>query len=74
MSSRVDDFQVRVLVAVFLGLVLFSCFILVTIGYCSGINKGYKDGYTQALDDIRLGKTPRYKLVQTAEKWVEVAR
>lgn len=33
---------------------------------------GFEKGYTTALDDIRLGKPARYKLVQTAEKWVGV--
>lgn len=40
------------------------------IGYRIGIGKGY----IQALDDIRLGKPAKYKLVKTAEKWVEVER
>jgi hypothetical protein len=72
MRSSVDDFKFRVIVAVFLGIILLSCVFLVSIGY--GINKGYKEGYIQALNDIRLGKTPKYKLVQVAEKWVEVEK
>ena len=44
------------------------------IGFALGAQSGAETGYTAALDDIRLGKTTRYKLVQTAEKWVEVER
>lgn len=44
--------------------------VLVFIGFGCGRDSGYKE----CLDDIRLGKTPRYKLVQTAEKWVEVEK
>ena len=27
-------------------------------------------GYKECLDDARLGKPPKYKLVETAKKWV----
>lgn len=50
--------------------------ILFTVAFLMGfaMNKdtNWKDGYLTALDDIRLGKPAKYKLVQTAEKWVEV--
>ena len=42
------------------------------VGVAFGSDKGFRSGYIQALDDARLGKPARYKLVQTAEKWVEV--
>lgn len=74
MSSGVDDFKVWVATVVFLGIVLFSCVFLVALGYGYGFSSGYEDGYIQALDDIRLGKTPKYKLVKVAEKWVEVEK
>lgn len=55
---------------------ILAIVILFTVAFLMGfiINKdtNWRDGYVTALDDIRLGKTPRYKLVQTAEKWVEV--
>jgi hypothetical protein len=53
-----------------LGIVLFVFveFIIAALGYGCGRDSGY----IECLDDMRLGKTPRYKLVQTAEKWVEV--
>lgn len=41
-------------------------------GFAFGYGKGREKGYTDALDDARLGKPAKYKLVQTAEKWVEV--
>lgn len=74
MSSRVDDFTCWVGTVVFFGLVLFSYVFLTAIAFYYGVDKGHKDGYIQALDDIRLGNTPKYKLVQIAEKWVEVER
>lgn len=46
------------------------CGVPCLIGYRLGMDKGY----IQALDDARLGKPAKYKLVQTAEKWVEVER
>jgi hypothetical protein len=51
--------------------ILFTVAFLV--GFAMNKDTNWKDGYVTALDDIRLGKTPRYKLEQTAEKWVEVA-
>ena len=74
MSSRVDDFKCRVVTAIILGSVLFSYGFLIAIGFGFGFGKGYKEGYISALDDIRLGKPVKYKLVQTAEKWVEVEK
>ena len=58
--------------------IIFFLLIISAIGYnygkTAGYNGGYKDGYTSALDDIRLGKAPKYKLVKIAEKWVEVEK
>ena len=57
---------------------ILAIVILFTVAFLMGvaINKdtNWRDGYVTALEDIRLGKTPRYKLVQTAEKWVEVEK
>lgn len=50
--------------------VFLAVFVSVTAGYA----KGWEKGYIAALDDARLGKPARYKLVQTAEKWVEVEK
>lgn len=47
-----------------------AVFAIFTIGRASG----FEAGYTAALDDARLGKPAKYKLVQTAEKWVEVEK
>ena len=71
MSYRVDDFKATVVGAVFL---VTFCAFLVVIGYIFGVAKGREDGYIRALDDIRLGKEPKYKLVKIAEKWVEVEK
>lgn len=58
--------------------IIFFLLIISAIGYnygkTRGCKDGYKDGYTSALDDIRLGKTPKYKLVKIAEQWVEVEK
>ena len=52
-------------------LILFILlFILFFVGYFCGKDSGYKE----CLDDIRLGKPAKFKLVQTSEKWVEVKR
>lgn len=53
---------------------ILAVFTLALIGFAVGLGVGFKNGYTAALDDARLGKPARYKLVQTAEKWVEVER
>lgn len=50
--------------------VFLAAFVSVTAGYA----KGWESGYISALDDARLGKPAKYKLVQTAEKWVEVGK
>lgn len=54
-----------VIILVSLAVAVFAIF---TIGRAFG----FEEGYTAALDDARLGKPAKYKLVQTAEKWVEV--
>jgi hypothetical protein len=60
---------------ILVGSILFLIFAAgVTIGVVVGFTRGEKQGYIQALDDARLGKPAKYKLVQTAEKWVEVER
>lgn len=50
-------------ILVLLGILLF---------FIPGCIVGERQGYIQALDDARLGKPAKYKLEQTAEKWVEV--
>jgi hypothetical protein len=60
---------------ILVGSILFLIFAAgVTIGIMVGFTWGEKHGYTAALDDARLGKPAKYKLVQAAEKWVEVER
>lgn len=59
--------------------VLIAMFIVVFVMLYSfarhcGEKEGFQRGYISALDDIRLGKPAKYKLVKTAEKWVEVKR
>lgn len=55
---------------VFPALVLFILIIIpFLVGYCFGRDNGYKE----CLEDIRMGRPAKFKLVQTAEKWVEVA-
>lgn len=46
---------------------------VILIGSAVVYGIGLKKGYIAALDDARLGNPPKYKLVQTAEKWVKVA-
>lgn len=57
---------------------ILAIVILFTVAFLAGfaMNKdtNWKDGYVTALDDARLGKPAKYKLVQTAEKWVEVEK
>lgn len=58
-----------------IGDILVGIAVLLAVGFVSfmlGYDKGHEKGYTDALDDIRMGKPAKYKLVQTAEKWVEV--
>ena len=61
-------------VASFFFIVLLLALITAPVWVSCIYDRAYKRGYTQALDDARLGKPARYKLVQTAEKWVEVAK
>ena len=51
--------------AIILSILIITTFL---VGYFVGKDKGYKE----CLDDIRLGKPAKYKLVQTSEKLVEV--
>lgn len=55
---------------IILAFLAVAVFVIFTIGRAFG----FKDGYTAALDDARFGKPAKYKLVQTAEKWVEVEK
>lgn len=50
------------------------CVMLYSFARHCGEKEGFQRGYISALEDIRLGKTPKYKLVKTAEKWVEVEK
>lgn len=60
---------------ILVGSILFLIFAAgATIGVGVGFACGEKHGYIAALDDARLGKPAKYKLVQTAEKWVEVEK
>jgi hypothetical protein len=55
--------------------VIVSCFItgmLCMLCLSIGEDRGFRLGYIAALDDIRQGNPAKYKLVQVAEKWVEV--
>lgn len=52
-----------VAIIIFVSAVLFIAFGTV---YEFGVETGYKE----CLDDARLGKPPKYKLVETAKKWV----
>ena len=55
-----------------LPVIVFS--ILFIIPFLVGYFFGKDNGYKECLDDIRMGKPAKYKLVQTAEKWVEVEK
>lgn len=60
---------------ILVGSILFLIFAAgVAVGVTAGYAKGWERGYTAALDDARLGKPARYKLVETAKKWVEVEK
>lgn len=49
-------------------------FILLIIPFVVGYYLGKDNGYKECLEDIRLGRPAKFKLVQTAEKWVEVRK
>ncbi|MBO7330056.1 MAG: hypothetical protein J6W00_14940 [Lentisphaeria bacterium] len=66
------DFWRDVIIDVIGGVAVLVAFTL--LGFLVGYDKGQEKGYTAALDDARLGKPAKYKLVQTAEKWVEVEK
>lgn len=53
---------------------IMSFALLCGVPFVIGCRIGMDKGYIQALDDARLGKSAKYKLVETAEKWVEVER
>lgn len=58
-------------------LVALICFGVTLVAFVFSVifyHVGFEKGYTTALDDIRLGKPAKYKLVQAAEKWVEVEK
>jgi hypothetical protein len=54
--------------------IAIGAFLVVFVSVTAGYAKGRERGYTAALDDARLGNPPKYKLVQTAEKWVEAGK
>ena len=62
----------EIIIGILIGMAVL--FLFAFFGFAVGYSIGEKKGYTDALDDARLGKPARYKLVQTAEKWVEVKR
>lgn len=64
-----DDFEKGLVALICLGVTMVA-FVFSVIFY----HVGFEEGYTVALDDIRLRKPAKYKLVQTAEKWVGVER
>lgn len=53
----------------FISILLISCIIPLSAWV---YGNGWENGYKECLDDIRLGRPAKFKLVQTAEKWVEV--
>lgn len=55
----------------FISMLLIACSIPLM---CAVHSKGWEKGYKECLDDIRLGRPAKFKLVQTAEKWVEVEK
>ncbi len=76
MKEKVKDYgysvcvvfpMILILLFVFIGL---PCMVFFSIGE----EKGFRSGYIAALDDARQGKPAKYKLVQVAEKWVEVKK
>lgn len=74
MTAKDTERMVGWRVASFFFIVLLLALITAPVWVSCINDRAYKRGYIQALDDIRLGKMPRYKLVKTAEKWVEVRR
>lgn len=64
------DFWGKVIIDLIVGAAVML--VLVFCGFLAGYDKGHEKGYTDALDDARLGKPAKYKFVQAAEKWVEV--
>ena len=61
-------------VASFFFIILLLAIITSPVWVTCIYDRAYKRGYIQALDDARRGKPAKYKLVQVAEKWVEVER
>ena len=47
-------------------LILVGIAFVFAMGYVIGVEVGYKE----CLDDARLGKPPRYELVEVSKKWV----
>lgn len=69
MNLGIEHF-IGVLIAMF----IVICVMLYSFARRQGVEEGFKRGYISALDDIRLGKPAKFKLVKTAEKWVEVEK
>lgn len=54
-----------------IGILIFILFVLGAV-CCFSYDFGKEAGYKECLDDARLGKPPKYKLVETAKKWERV--
>lgn len=54
--------------------IVILIFILFVLGamFCIGYDFGKEAGYKECLDDARLGKPPKYKLVEVSKKWVRI--
>lgn len=57
-----------------IALFIIICVLLYSFAKSCGEKEGFQRGYISDLDDIRLGEPTKFKLVQTAEKWVEVEK
>lgn len=52
-----------------IAILFFILFVLASM-LCTGYAIGKESGYKECLDDARLGKPPKYKLVEVSKKWV----
>ena len=68
------DLGIEHFIGVLIAMFIVICLMLYSFARSQGEKEGFQIGYISALDDIRLGKPAKYKLVKTAEKWVEVEK
>ena len=52
--------------------ILFFMLLILGAMLCFSYDLGKESGYKECLDDARLGKPPKYKLVETAKKWERI--